>query len=292
MVRKTMEELNLLDDFLFQTVISRGEEGAEVCRILLNTILGMHLTRVRVVAQKVFTGAEYLQHGIRLDAYVEDISKENLFECDGEAEVTVLPDIYDIEPHCGYDKDSLPKRTRYYNALIDSKVLDAGDDYQKLRKVVIITILPYDPFGENRMMYTIKNMCVENPKVKYEDGCKKIFLYTKGQTSSQTLKEMIEYMADSNVEHVTNQDIETIHRTVSKVRRDKEVSIGYMKSWEIEAMRREEGREEGREEVMGTLIESLQEVGISKEDIIVKLKRKFLLSDEQVERNMERYYKV
>lgn len=46
MEKRSIEQLNLMDGFLFQAVISRGEEGAEVCRILLNTILGKNITRV------------------------------------------------------------------------------------------------------------------------------------------------------------------------------------------------------------------------------------------------------
>lgn len=68
-----------------------------------------------------------------------------------------------------------------------------------------------------------------------------------------------------------NQDIETIHRVVSKVRQDKEVSIGYMKSWERDAMMRDEGRQEGREEGrklgMQTVILNMLKRGMSDEDI-------------------------
>lgn len=69
---------------------------------------------------------------------------------------------------------------RYYHGLIDTQLLDSGIEYDKLPNVVIIIILPYDPFGKNRMVYTIQNQCVEDAAVPYNDGAKKIFLYTKG----------------------------------------------------------------------------------------------------------------
>lgn len=246
MKRRSIEELNLMDDFLFQSVISRGREGEEVCRILLNTILGGNITKVRVIPQKAVLAGDTTRHGIRMDAYVEDIS-DALTGTEAEAEVE--PDIYDLEPDQKYEKETLPRRSRYYHAVIDTRVLDAGKNYRQLRRVVIIMILPYDPFDKNRMIYTVRNSCVEDPSVPYDDGMEKIFLYTKGNADSagQSLKEMLEYMQESNEMHVTNQDIETIHSIVSKVRRDKEVGISYMKSWEYEEMIREEATREGLE---------------------------------------------
>ena len=90
---------------------------------------------------------------------------------------------------------------------------------------------------------------------------------------------------------MTNQDISIIHRMVEKVKRRKEVGINYMKSWEIDAWNRQEGREEGRQEVIEMLIDTLREVGLSREDIFRKLKEKFLLSDGKAEEYLTLYWK-
>lgn len=63
---------------------------------------------------------------------------------------------------------------------IDAGSLAAGENYSALRNVVVIFITTYDPFGLNRMVYTVKNSCVEVPALPYEDGARTIFLYTKG----------------------------------------------------------------------------------------------------------------
>jgi predicted transposase/invertase (TIGR01784 family) len=122
-------------------------------------------------------------------------------------------------------------------------------DYSKLRNVVIIVILPYDPFDRNRMVYTVKNHCVEDPSIPYEDGAKKIFLYTKGTEGnpSQELRDMLKYMEETTEENVTNQSLAAVHRLVKDVKSRKEVGINYMKSWELDEMHRQEGREEGME---------------------------------------------
>lgn len=174
------------------------------------------------------------------------------------ADVRVISTVYDIEPNNTPEKGILPKRTRYYHGLVDTQFLDSGASYVTLPDVVIILILPYDPFGKNRMVYTVKNHCVEEPSILIEDGATKIFLYTGGNTdnASQSLKDMLKYIQNSTDDNVTNQDIATIQQLANKVKRRKEVGINYMKSWEYEQWVHdkafksgfEEGKEEGKED--------------------------------------------
>lgn len=100
--------------------------------------------------------------------------------------------------------------------------------------MIIIVILPYDPFGQNRMVYTIENHCVEDASVCYDDGVKKIFLYTKGTEGNpgRELQDMLKYMEESTEENVTNPDIEKVYRFVQKIKHKAEIGVNYMKSWE------------------------------------------------------------
>jgi predicted transposase/invertase (TIGR01784 family) len=194
---------------------------------------------VKVPPQKSILGVDTNLHGIRLDAYLE--------VTETETDVELESDIYDIEPNKVIEKNSLPKRTRYYHSLIDSKLLGSGADYKSLKNVIIIMILPYDPFDRNRMVYTIQNKCIEDSDLPYDDGTKKIFLYTKGTEGnpSQELQEMLKYIENSIVTNVTNQNIAAIHQYVSNVKHDREVGVQYMKSWEYEQMIRDESLAEG-----------------------------------------------
>lgn len=197
-----------------------------------------------------------------MDAYIEDIS-------DNAADAQIKPDIYDIEPNKTYEKNSLPKRMRYYHGLIDTKLLETGMNYEYLPNVAIIVILPYDPFGRNRMVYTIFNQCAEDVSIPYDDGAKKIFLYTKGieGNSSQSLHDMLKYMENTTEENITNSDIKTIHQIVKKVKSRKEVGINYMKSWELERMYREEGRQAGVEQGEAGIIINMYKNGFTAEQI-------------------------
>lgn len=200
---RSLAQLDLIDNFLFQATISQGKAGEEVCRILLRTILGRPFGKVRVVPQKPFLGPDVDRHGIRLDAYIENWSAfpSDIPDAKPSLEAThplsaeLCPDIYDIEPNKTSEKQTLPKRMRYYHGLIDSHLLDSGKTYDTLPSVFIITILPYDPFGQNRMVYTIKNCCVEAPDLAYDDGAVKIFLYTKGTEGNpgKELRDMLKY---------------------------------------------------------------------------------------------------
>ena len=294
---RPLEELNLMDNFLFQTIVTQGEDGEEFCRILLSTFLGKSIRNVRVVAQQSILGFDTDRHGIRMDAYVENIpDEEELPGCD-MADAKIIPDIYDIEPNNDYEKDTLPKRMRYYHGLIDTKHLNAGVDYEQLPRVSIIVILPYDPFGQKRMVYTIKNQCVEDPSVSYEDGARKIFLYTKGTEGnpSQSLRDMLKYMEDTRLENVTNEDIHRIHEFVEKAKHRKEVGINYMKMWEerriIQREELEEGRAEGRAESIGVVIETCQDLHETKEDTTVRLEKSFKISKEEALEYIKKYWK-
>lgn len=55
---RSIEELNLIDNFLFHTVVTQGEDGEEFCRIILSTILGKTIRKVRVIAQQSIAGLD------------------------------------------------------------------------------------------------------------------------------------------------------------------------------------------------------------------------------------------
>ena len=67
---------------------------------------------------------------IRLDVYVKD--NENI--------------VYNIEMQAS-DTKELPKRSRYYQSLIDLQLIDKGQTYRKLNRSYIIFICLEDIFG-------------------------------------------------------------------------------------------------------------------------------------------------
>ena len=149
--------------------------------------------------------------------------------------------MYDAEPNLNDDREdikSLPKRVRFYHALIDAKSLQSGAEYKSLKNVIVIMITPYDPFGYDYMIYTVDNKIRELPEAPYNDGAQTLFLYTKGTKGviSEELKQFLQYMEQTTSENAVNEKLKEIHKMVEKVKNDEEVSIEFMKIFEREQM--------------------------------------------------------
>ena len=217
---KRLEDMNLLDDFLFGSVVTYPEIGERFVKSLLKTIFGREFKHLSVTAQKVLYGADRNLHGARLDVYLEPEAGE-------ESEERAA--VYDLEPD---RKDSpeniraLPRRVRFYHGKIAARSLNSGADYEELKDVVVIMILPFDPFGLKRMVYTVKTQCVEVPGMEYEDGASTLFLYTQGTEGvpDEALKQLLRYMEDTIYENAVNDELREIHRMVEMVKKDPEVA--------------------------------------------------------------------
>ncbi|MDE6924629.1 MAG: Rpn family recombination-promoting nuclease/putative transposase [Acetatifactor sp.] len=234
---KKLDELNLIDNFLFEALAGNPELGAAFGRKLVKIILHRIPEKVQIVAQRSYPGSNPQLHGARLDVYLEEESAVGKDEA---------PWSYDIEPEKSRTElsvRSLPKRVRFYHAKIDSKGLKAGDGYHKLRNVAVILIMPFDPFGLDRMVYTVCSQCVEEPDMPYDDGAFTMFLYTKGKKGipSVELQQFLTYFEHTTQSNACNRDLQALHRMVSAVRTDEEVELAYMKIYEREEMIREEG---------------------------------------------------
>ena len=234
-VRK-LEDLNLVDDFLVNSLTSHQVYGEPAARCILECILGRKLGKIRVVPQRIVQGEDTDKHGIRMDVYLD--------EEDGE--------LFDLEPDNNDGKEAvaaLPRRARFYHAKLDAGSLQAGEKYHVLRNVIVIFVTTYDPFLLDRMVYTVKNSCIEVTDLPYEDGARTIFLYTKGTKGNppKELQELLHYMEYSSRENARTENLQRLHEMVTAVKRDGKVGLAYMKSFEIEERIREQGLAEGME---------------------------------------------
>ena len=141
------------------------------------------------------------KRGVRLDVY--------LTEEDKKAGKDILR-LFDIEPNNYYEPD-LPRRSRFYQSLIDSQLLPTKTSFRNLPDIFMIWILPYDPFGDDRMLYIVKNMVAENNQIVYNDGSTKIFLYTKGtKGGSKELKDLLTYFEKTTLTNAVDSDLQEI----------------------------------------------------------------------------------
>ena len=241
---RPLAELDLLDDFLFNALLAYPEYGRRFCRKFLKILFGREFKNLNIVTQKSYGGRDTGLHGARLDVYIEEGDEV-------EIDSSNVSTIYDIEPDKNNkrkDIDFIAQRTRFYHAIIDSRSLKSGQSYDKLKRVFVIFICPYDPFGDDRMIYTIRNHCVENPELPYEDGARTIFLYTKGRKGrdNESLSQLLDYMENTTRENAVSEELEAIQEMVDVVKEDAEVTVAYMKGFERDQMFLEEGKELGR----------------------------------------------
>ena len=187
--KKTLQELDLIDNFLSNAIASNQEINEPFYRLLLSVLLGKELKKIRVLSQQMIPAASPELRGIRMDVEITEYD---------EGTVT---NVYDLEPHIK-DELHMPRHNRYYQAKIDGRYVKRGlKDFSGIPNLYVITITNYDLFGEDYMMYTVRNRCEEVPDMEYDDGLRFLYFYTKGQKGgSQKIKNMLSYFQNSKYE--------------------------------------------------------------------------------------------
>ena len=259
--KRSLEDLNVIDDFLMNAAASDREGGEEFCRLVLSTLLEREVGKIHVNAQKVIPAGAPNLRGIRMDVEV--------IESAGE-----LINVYDIEP-CRYHKRGLEKSNRFYQAKIDSRYMESGErDFTKLPNLYIITILPYDPFGENYMMYQIINQCLEVPGLEYKDGLRYIYFNTTGKKGgSPAIRELLQYFQNSTETNARSERLQRIHEHIKKVKVLPEVREEFMRLDDIIYYEREEAAEKAdQNRAVEYILELLEDCGEVSEELKNKIK--------------------
>ncbi len=225
---KPWEELTIRDDYMFKLVMN----CRRICKKMLEGTLRIKIKKIHYVETEKSIASHYQSKGIRLDVYVKD--EQNT--------------VYNIEMQIRrLQGDALFKRTRYYQSMMDVDLLAAGAEYDELNKTIIIFICAFDPFGEERYIYTFENLCAENKELRLRDGTKKIFLNTKGRFGDidGTIKAFLQYVDGVVTDNALVQDIE---KEIQKVKLEEGERVNYM-TFAMKMMEeRKEGRREGRRE--------------------------------------------
>lgn len=321
--KKTLQELDLIDNFLSNAVASNKEINEPFYKLLLSVLLEKDIKTVKVLAQQIIPAATPELRGIRLDVEITEYDEARVMS------------VYDVEPH-RKDQLHLPRHNRYYQAKIDGRYVKRGlKDFSQIPNLYVITITNYDLFGEDYMMYTVRNHCEEVPELNYDDGLQFIYFYTNGKKGgSQAIKNMLTYFQNSDSKNAVDDATRMIDTYVRKVKSLPEVEAGYMTvgDWmdemaeeireaiedevreetekkireetekrvreetekkvreEAEKKVREETEKRVREETIKVFIETLQEFLDSKEQAAAKVREKYPNYAEGAEELVERYW--
>lgn len=188
--RKKYEDLTFLDDFMFCKVM----RNPEICKRMLETILSIEIDHIEYPQTQKSIDILADAKSIRMDVYVK-----------GEDQT-----VYNVETQTT-NTGELPRRSRYYQGLIDMDLIEKGEPYSKLNKSYVIFICTFDPFTHGYPIYTFTNRCREDNQVVLEDGTTKVFVNLTGMTDILTegQKALFEYLNNKLITDIFTQLIES-----------------------------------------------------------------------------------
>ena len=130
--QKEYKELLFTDDFMFCKILMNNKD---ICKEVIELILGCKVRNIGFPEVQKTIELTSDGKGIRLDVYLED----------GET-------VYDLEMQTTISKD-LPKRTRYYQGMIDLNLINRGAAYSELKESYVVFICLEDLFKRDRSIY-------------------------------------------------------------------------------------------------------------------------------------------
>ena len=244
--KKQLKELTLKDNFMFGAVMMEEEN----CKRFLELALGFPIERVEVSKEKsIVYHPEY--KGVRLDVYAKNEHNTR----------------YNVEMQVA-KKAELGKRVRYYHGQIDMELLLSGSDYTELPEVYVIFICDFDPFGKKKYRYTFTKQCEEEPGAQLQEGCKSIFLSTRGENDREVPGELVSFLnfvkADLSESETDFEDdfVEKLQNTIRRIKSNREMEERFMIFEEMLRDERAEGKAEGKTEaVLEMLLELMNDLG-------------------------------
>ncbi|MBQ8519772.1 MAG: Rpn family recombination-promoting nuclease/putative transposase [Agathobacter sp.] len=251
--RKRLQDLTIKNNFMFGAVMCDESN----CKGLLERVLQISIARVEISKEKsILYHPEY--KGVRLDVYAEDENGTH----------------YDIEMQA-LQKPAIEKRSRYYHSQMDMEFLLSGEEYDKLPNSYVIFICDFDPFGEKKYCYTFENVCLEDKELILKDGCKSIFLSTKGENDEEVSTALVKFLkfvkADlsESTQDFGDEFVERLQKSVKHVKENREMGERFMLFEELLKDERAEGRAEGLASAVVSLLKIKGEISDDLQDRIM-----------------------
>lgn len=178
----------------------------------------------------------------------------------------IIKTVYDIEMQA-VDTKELPKRSRYYQGVIDLQLIDEGQSYSKLGYNYVIFICLEDIFGKGRHQYRFENLCVDDHNLALGDETVKIFLNASGTMDdvSEDMKKFLEYVGGKISDNLYVQELEA---AVIEARKNKEWRHEFMTLEMRDRENLERGRIEGHEEARNEMIRNALNKGTSVDTLV------------------------
>lgn len=154
-VQEIVQQLNIIDDTLFQKMA----EDPEFCEEVISTVLGQKVIVKKVTPQN---SVKNLQgRSVVLDALCD---LENGEECNVEVQKA--------------DDDDHQKRVRYNTSCITANITDPGTKFKNVPDVIAIYISKFDMFQSGKTVYHVDRVVRETGE-QVKNGLQEIYVNTK-----------------------------------------------------------------------------------------------------------------
>ena len=204
---------------------------------------------MKVVQPQKVIDIEPDSKGIRLDIMADDE--------DGS--------LYDVEVQKRKEYN-IGRRSRYYHSMMDLDLIAKGEEYQRLKKSIVIFICTVQPFEQSgRHRYVFEKRCIQETELALNDGVTTVILSARGEKDDidPEMRAFLRYLENSSdevAEESGSELVRRIHAKVCAVKQNRVREAEYMKLLERDRENQEKGRREGRAEGLrqGELLKTIQ----------------------------------
>lgn len=209
-------------------------EKKSVCKKLIELILDIQIDHIEYPENQKVIDLTADARSIRLDVYVKDGQNT----------------VYDIEMQAT-DTKELPKRSRYYQDLIDLQLIEKGETYNKLNKSYVIFICLFDLFHLGRHKYSFTYQCLEHAGLELGDETTKIFLNASGTMDDvgPELRVFLDYVAGKEISETTA-FVCDLERLVASAKNNDDWRLEYLTIEMRDQLNYERGIEQNRRSVI------------------------------------------
>jgi len=276
--RKVVDSLTLFDDYFMSVIFDKNIPATE---LVIRIILGRKDIRVKSVTSQRTLKSPFIEgKGVRLDILAEDAAHK----------------CYNIEVQRD-EKDASPKRARFHSSMVDSRMLKAGQKFNELTDSYVIFITEKDYYRGGLPIYTIDRQIKETDS-SFEDGSH--IIYVNGSyEGDDDIGRLMQDFKQTESEKMYNKILADNVRYVKGEKEDNEMSSLVEEYAEKVAKRYGESvAKEVEERVtkqvtkqvsLSTTIKTALAYGIDKKRIIDRLCSEFKLSEEEANKEYEKY---
>lgn len=227
----------------------------KICKKLLEIILEIEIDHIEYPDTQKTIDLALDPRSVRLDVYVKD----------GKGTV------YNVEMQTS-DTKELPKRSRYYQGIIDLNLIEKGAHFKELSTSFVIFICTFDLFGRGRHKYTFQNRCEEEKDLVLGDETTKIFLNSDSVMDdvSKELQMFLDYVNGNRVEgdDFVEKLVEEVEHVKNNEEWRREYMTLYLRDQENIAKGKAEGEAKGEAKERRKIIQSMLKNGLTIEQII------------------------